>query len=95
MTWEEYKANVRATDPDVGGAVLDEAEAQSAIITAIIQRRNELGLSQRELADMCEMPQSSIARLESCQVNPSVSTALRVLRQLGLTLTVRKAVKES
>ena len=92
MTWDEYKAQVRANDPDAG-AIIDDVEAQCSIISAIIQRRTELGLSQRDLAELCDMPQSSIARIESTRTNPSMATTLRILHTLGLTLTVKKAVK--
>lgn len=92
MTWDEYKAQVRANAPDAG-SIIDDVEAQCSIISAIIQRRTELGLSQRDLAELCDMPQSSIARIESTRTNPSMATTLRILRTLGLTLTVKKAVK--
>ena len=33
------------------------------IVDMIVDRRKELGLSQRELAQRCNMPQSTIARI--------------------------------
>ena len=51
MNWEDYKSHVKQSDP-LGGELLTEAEAEAAIISAIIKRRNDLGLSQRDLASL-------------------------------------------
>ena len=63
-TWNDYKAHVRSVDPEVARDI-DEAENISSIVTAMVKQRNAMGLSQRELADMCGIPQSSVARIES------------------------------
>ena len=54
----------------------------------MIRQRNSLGISQRELAAMCNMPQSSVARIESLKTTPNLDTILRLFEPLGLTLTV-------
>lgn len=87
MNWNEYKEHVRQTDP-LGKELIDEAEAEAAIISAMISRRNALGLSQRELAVLCDIPQSSIARIETSRITPRLDTLLHIMNQLGLTLTV-------
>lgn len=56
----------------------------------MIEQRNALGLSQRDLADMCGIPQSSVARIESMTTTPNLATLLKIMRPLGLTLTVLK-----
>lgn len=89
MNWNEYKENVKQTDP-VGKELIEEAESEAAIITAIISQRNALGLSQRDLANLCEIPQSSIARIESSKTTPRLDTLLRIMKQLGLALNVTK-----
>ena len=58
------------------------------IITEMIKQRKALGWSQRELAKMCEMPQSSIARIEAQITTPNISTLLRIFHKLGLRLSV-------
>lgn len=63
-TWEDYKDHVRATNPEIGKDI-DEVEAISQIVGAMIEQRNNLDLSQRELADLCGIPYSSVARIES------------------------------
>lgn len=87
MNWNEYKDKVKQSDP-IGKQLLEEAEAEAAIISAMIRRRTTLGLSQRDLAALCDIPQSSVARIESSKATPRLDTLLKILRQLGLTLTV-------
>ena len=87
MNWNEYKTHVKETDP-IGKVLIDEAEAESEIISAIIKQRNSLGLSQRDLASLCDIPKSSIARIESSKTTPKLSTIIKICNQLGLTLSI-------
>ena len=87
MNWNEYKEHVKQTDP-VGKEILEEAEAEAAIISAMIKQRAALGMSQRELARLCDIPQSSIARIETSKTTPRLDTILKIYRHLGLTLRV-------
>ncbi|MBR5337488.1 MAG: helix-turn-helix transcriptional regulator [Lachnospiraceae bacterium] len=87
MTWEEYKTDVKNKDKTTE-TIIEEAEVKSAIITAMISRRNDLGMSQRDLAELCGIPQSSVARIESNRSVPKLDTLIKILAQLGLGLTV-------
>ena len=89
-TWNEYKEYVKAVDPDAGRDI-DEADEVAFIVTAMVQQRNALGLSQRDLAEMCGMPQSSVARIESYKTTPNLDTLLKIFQQLGLKLSVTAA----
>lgn len=86
MNWDEYKAQAKQEDPAVK-EIIEEAEAEARIITAIIKQRSELGLSQRDLAKLCSIPQSSVARIETGKTVPKISTLLNIMAKLGLTLT--------
>ena len=88
-TWNDYKTHVKTIDT-TAAAELEEMEALSAIVTAMIQQRKALGLSQRDLARLCDMPQSSVARIESGKIIPKLDTVLRLCMQLGLYLTVSR-----
>ncbi|MBU5480246.1 helix-turn-helix domain-containing protein [Blautia sp. MSJ-19] len=88
-TWNDYKHYIQSVDPDTTQE-LTEVEEQAAIISAMIQQRHALGLSQRDLASLCGMPQSSVARIESSQITPNLTTLLKLLKPLGLKLTVSK-----
>ena len=87
MNWNEYKTQIKETDP-IGKVLIDEAEAEAEIISAIIKQRNALGLSQRDLASLCDIPQSSVARIESSKTTPKLSTVIKICNQLGLSLNV-------
>ena len=84
-TWNDYKQHVRETNPEIG-ADLDEVEAISQIVGTMIERRHDLNLSQRDLAALCGLPHSSVARIESGKTTPNLSTLLKIFRELGLIL---------
>lgn len=86
-TWNDYKEHVKSVDPDIAKD-MDEIENISAIVSAMVEQRTSLGLSQRELASMCGIPQSSVARIESCKTTPNLGTLLNIFQHLGLQLTV-------
>lgn len=89
-TWDDYKAHVKSTDPTAGNDIR-EAEEMAAIVTAVTERRQAMGLSQRELASLCGIPQSSVARFESLRTTPHLDTLLKIMQPLGLKLTVSAA----
>ena len=41
-----------------------------------------------ELASICGIPQSSVARIESYKTTPNLDTLLKIMQPLGLKLTV-------
>ncbi|MBO5564745.1 MAG: helix-turn-helix transcriptional regulator [Lachnospiraceae bacterium] len=86
-TWKDYKDHVRKTDPQVGKDI-DEAEIVSEIVGAMIERRHTMKLSQRDLAALCGIPHSSVARIESGKTIPNLSTLLKIFRELELRLTI-------
>ena len=85
-TWNDYKEHVKTVDPVIAKD-MEETEEIAAIVTAMVEQRNALGLSQRDLAAMCGIPQSSVARIESCKTTPNLGTLLNIFQHLGLTLT--------
>ena len=86
-TWDDYKSHIKKEDPK-GAEYVGEAEAVAEIISAVIRQRNALGMSQRDLAALCEMPQSSVARIEAMRITPNLETMLRIMKPLGLKLEV-------
>ncbi len=86
-TWNDYKKHVNAVDPEISKD-LKKTEEIATIVSAMIKQRNSLGLSQRDLASMCGLPQSSVARIESGKTTPNIGTLLNIFQHLGLTLTV-------
>ncbi|MCD8325556.1 MAG: helix-turn-helix transcriptional regulator [Lachnospiraceae bacterium] len=88
-TWNDYKEYAKNIDP-VAKQDLEEAEQMADIINTIIDRRAELGISQRDLASMCGLPQSSVARIETYKTTPKISTLVKIMHRLGLSLKVSK-----
>ena len=89
-TWDDYTQHVREKSPELGKD-MDEIEALSQIVGTMIERRHELELSQRDLAELCGIPHSSVARIESGRSTPNLNTLLKIFDQLGLTFRIGKA----
>ncbi|MGI6137277.1 MAG: helix-turn-helix transcriptional regulator [Clostridiales bacterium] len=89
-TWTDYKKHVKETNPEIGKDI-DEMEAVARIVGAMIERRHKLNLSQRDLAELCGIPHSSVARIESGKVIPNLNTLLKVFRYLDLNLVVEES----
>jgi DNA-binding XRE family transcriptional regulator len=60
----------------------------SQIAEQVSSRRGELGMSQRELAELVGTTQSAIARLESGGRPPRIDTLLRIAAALDCELAV-------
>ena len=86
-TWEDYKKDAITTNPNIKKDI-EEMEILASIVSAIIEKRKKLGITQRELAKICGLPHSSVARIESCVVKPNIFTLLKIMSPLGLTLKV-------
>ena len=85
--WNDYKTYVKKIDSQAKKD-MEEMEELAVIVGAIIEKRTALGISQRDLADMCGIPQSSVARIET---TPKIDTLLKIMQPLGLKLTVSVA----
>ena len=89
-TWNDYKDYVKKIDPESKKSI-EEIEALASIVGAVIEQRNQLGITQRDLADLCGIPQSSVARIESFKTTPNLDTLIKILQPLGLKLTIAEA----
>jgi len=86
-TWNDYKDHVKSIDSNAKKDI-EEMENIAAIVSKLVEKRNDLGITQRDLAAMCGIPQSSVARIESFQTTPNLDTLLKVMQPLGLKLVV-------
>lgn len=89
-TWEDYKNHVKSISKDEKRN-MEEIKEISAIVSSIIGRRQELGMSQRALAERCGIPQSSVARIEALKTTPKLDTLIKLMQALDLKLTVATA----
>ena len=82
--WDDIYSNLDSlTEAD-----REEIELKVAIIGKIIEARKQQGISQAELGAAAGYKQPMIARLENAGMDPQLSTLLRILKPLGLTLKV-------
>lgn len=88
--WNDYKSYAKSVDEQAKSDI-EQMEELASIVGAIIEKRNELGLSQRQLAEICGIPQSSVARIETLKTTPNLDTLLKIMQHLGLKLTVSVA----
>lgn len=63
--------------------------SQHEIITKIIQKRKEKGISQQKLAALISVPQSTIARIEAELVSPRLETIILMANALNLTIDIK------
>ena len=83
-TWKDFKKGI---ENETVKEDIEEMETLASLVSAIIEKRTALGLTQRDLATICGIPQSSVARIEACLVKPNVETLLKIMKPLGLTLS--------
>lgn len=82
-TWKEFRKELNI--PEDEEKII---ELEKNLILSMVAIREKQGLSQAELADMCNVKQPAIARLEKMQHSPQVDSLLRVLIPLGYTLQI-------
>lgn len=86
---EEFKGSlptIEELESEIVGP--EEVPPTNAYAEAIKARRNEIGMTQQELADICKMPQPSIARIESGDSSPNLTTLLKICEALGLKIKI-------
>ena len=82
-TWNDFKKELSITEDEKRLIELEED-----LIRTLISVREQRGLSQAQLADMCNMKQPVIARMEKAVHSPQVDSLLRILVPLGYTLKI-------
>ena len=65
-----------------------ESNLRVALIGEIKKARQEKGLSQRRLEELCGVKQPIIARMENGTSIPNLNTILKILAPLGKTLYI-------
>jgi ribosome-binding protein aMBF1 (putative translation factor) len=82
--WEAVRKNIKSfTDTEK-----EEIEIAAAIISQIVNKRHELGLSQQDLAVASGLKQSAIARIESLGNIPRIDTLCKIAKPLGLKIAL-------
>lgn len=82
-TWKELKNDLAFSQEE-----LNTIAFEKDLIRTLIRIREEKGLTQAQLAEMCNVKQPIIARIESSVHSPQIDSLLRVLTPLGYTLQI-------
>lgn len=82
-TWKELKNNLMLSKEDINAI-----ELEKDLIRTMVHIREEKGLTQSQLAEMCHVKQPVIARMESSAHSPRIDSLLRILTPLGYTLQI-------
>ncbi|WP_067697725.1 helix-turn-helix domain-containing protein [Nocardia jejuensis] len=85
-SWAEKRAEVMSRPG--AGAAYDAARIRFELGTAVRQRREELGLTQSDLAVRAGLKQPAVARFEAGGTMPSIPMLERLAEALELGLTV-------
>ena len=83
--------NERMQDPAFR-AEWDAQEPERQIMRAIVEGREESGMTQKQLSDITGITQADISRLESGTANPSLRTLKRLAAGMGMALKLEFAV---
>lgn len=66
----------------------EEVALEAQLMAELTKARKEKHLTQKELGELCGLPQSAIARIEKGENSPSISTVTKVLTALGKRLYI-------
>ncbi|MBO1305363.1 helix-turn-helix transcriptional regulator [Enterococcus sp. 669A] len=81
-TVKELIEQKKASDPKFAEGFEKEKQRLSVAV-AVAQLREELGVSQRELAERVGKPQSTIARIENGSMNVSFKVLYEIATKVG------------
>lgn len=81
-SWSRFEKSIYTTEE------LAASDLRVALASEIIKARQEKGMTQKQLETMSGVRQPVIARLERGTTDPRLSTMLKILSALGMTLKV-------
>lgn len=83
VTWKKLREELELTEEEE-----KIIELEKNLILTMVRIREENGLTQAQLANLCALKQPTIARMESASHSPQLDGFLRVLVPLGYTLQI-------
>ena len=81
-TWREVRSNIKSLNE----AEKEEIQNAVQLIATLVETREKMGLSQKEIAIRSGVRQPAIARMEKCGVMPRIDTISKIANSLGLEL---------
>lgn len=83
----DYINNERKNDPELSKMMEQEQRKLDYAVT-IMQLRESLGLTQEQFAKKVNKPQSTIARIENGNANPTIKTLDEIGHAVGKRLSI-------
>ena len=81
--WEELKL-----DNEDSKLTIETAEKVINIIKTITKARQDLNISQRELAEKCGIKQPALARIETFKTIPQINTLIKIAECVNMSVVV-------
>lgn len=82
--WNDIKNNMTSLSQEDW----DEIDLKVKIVGEVMEARKKAGITQAELENLTGIKQTFIARFENNHMDPQLTTVLKLLRPLGLTLDI-------
>lgn len=83
VTWKELRESLNITDEEE-----QVIELEKELLRTLVKVREEKGYTQKQLAELCDVKQPVIARMESAVHSPQINSLLKILVPLGYTLEI-------
>ncbi|MBO7357471.1 MAG: XRE family transcriptional regulator [Lachnospiraceae bacterium] len=81
--WKEFRNELNIS-PEEESAI----ELEKELIRTLVEIRENRGMTQAEVASLCEVKQPVIARMEKATHSPQVDSLLKILVPLGYKLAI-------
>lgn len=89
LTFDDALEQIKAEGSQERQTV-EAAEKVAEIIDKVTKARIEKGMSQRELAEVSKVQQTTIARMETLKVIPRLNTLVRIAECLDIEISVEQ-----
>ena len=87
LTFEEYLEDELINDKELKEE-WDNSQSELNILRAVLDARIKLNMTQKELADRCQMDQADISKIERGILNPSVKQLKKIAKGLNKKLKI-------
>ena len=83
VTWKNLRNELTITKEDE-----QMIELEKELIMTLVRIREEKGLTQAQMAEICGVSQPTIARMERATHSPQLDSLFKILVPLGYTLQI-------
>lgn len=93
ISLDQMLQNIKERSED-SRLTIEAAEKTIKIINKIVESREALGLTQRDLAKKCGIKQPALARIETCKVIPKLNTIIKIAEAVGVKIESFTPIEE-